>query len=230
MSQVWTQDYLSGLAVNAEIEISYATPCIYYRLALDIIAGTTIYDIGDIFTGIIRVTFNGFTVHPVFQRELRNNVIPLQPSEGEVQSSRPFMYMRTGYNDTQLKLYPAPNASITAYQTNIYNQTGIASQCIVAGWRVADPGCANYMLPPTFRRYIIKAYVLSHAFLKEGPGFNQQASDFWTSEYNMLLREFKKFTQKVYGSFNRSMGDMFINTYGRRPPHPRLPSNFGTPV
>lgn len=226
---IWPTQYLSDLIVQAEQEISEQVPCIYSRFAISVTQGISVYILPESISGIIRVTWKSWTVHPVFQRELRNNVIPLKPVNGDIES-RPFLYMRQGYGESGIKFYPAPNETIVADQTNIFNQTGIASQVIISAWHIADATGSTYRVPAYIGRYLTKAYVLWRAFAKEGPGQNLEASEYYRVKYEGLLTQFKKIVTRLYSSHVRSMGDQFVNTYGRRPPHPRLPANFGYPV
>lgn len=239
--KIWSDQYLLNLATEAEIQISTEVPCIYVRFPLNTIVGQSIYQFNDTtglmmptgpqrLTGIIRVTFQSWTVHPVFQNQLRNMVIPLKPEEGEVTSSRPFMYMRTGYGIDGIKLYPSPSQAITYDNSGINTQHSISANVIIAGWRIADPSGMAYRIPDYIRETLVRYYVMWRAYKKEGKGQNLEASAYFKSKYDKLLDRFKKIVSQLFASRTHGLADQFLNQYGQKPPHPRLPPNFGTPI
>jgi hypothetical protein len=235
--QLWTDSYLSSLASEAEIQISTEVPCIYVRFPLNIKQGQSIYTFADTtgvqlplgpqrLTGIIRITYQSWTVHPVFQNQLRNVVIPLRPEEGEVQSSRPFMYMRNGYGMDGIKLYPAPSANITYDNSDVTTQNSIVANVIVSGWRIADPTGVTYRIPFYIQQTLVRYYVMERAYRKEGRGQNLDASKYYAAKYSKLMTRFKTITSQLFASRTHGMGDQFLSIYGRKPPHPKLPTNF----
>lgn len=233
--QLWTDQYLSDLAIEAEVQISTEVPCIYTRFPMNIKQGVSIYNFEDPLalplgpqrlTGIIRITYQGWTVHPVFQNQLRNIVIPLAPANGDVQSSRPFMYMRTGYGIDGIKFYPAPSANITYNNSNINTQSSISANVIIGGWRIADPEGKTYRIPKHVRDALVRYYVMHRAYKKEGRGQNLEASKYYKTKYDKLLTRFKTITSQLFSSRTHGMGDAFLSVYGHKPPHPKLPTNF----
>ncbi len=232
---LWTNQYLADLATEAEIQISTEVNAIYVRFPLDVTLAQSVYDFQNVvpaqrLTGIIRVTWQGWTVHPVFQNQLRNNIIPLKPWNGDIISSRPFMYMRMGYGLDGIKFFPAPNASITYDNTDITTQTGITNNVIVSGWRIADPTGTAYRIPDYVRETLVRYYVMWRAYKKEGKGQNLEASKYFEQKYIKLLGRFKTIVSQLFTCRTHGMRDPFMNTYGHRPPRPSLPVNFGTPL
>jgi hypothetical protein len=233
--QLWTDEYLSDLATEAEIQISTEVPCIYTRFPMNVTVGTSIYGFQDAnvmpfgpirLTGIIRITWQGWTVHPVFQNQLRNIVIPLAPENGDPQSSRPFMYMRSGYGIDGIKFYPSPSATITYDNSDITTQDSIAANVIVSGWTIANPEGQTLRVPAHVRATLVRYYVMERAYRKEGRGQNMEASKYYAQKYSKLLTRFKTITSQLFASRTHGMGDMFLSIYGRKPPHPKLPTNF----
>lgn len=234
--QLWTSQYLSDLASEAEIQISTEVNAIYVRFPLNVVLNQSVYDFqidtvpAQRLTGIIRITYQGWTVHPVYQNQLRNNIVPLAPWNGDVISSRPFLYMRQGYGIDGIKLFPAPNLSIPYDSTDITTQTGINNNVIVSGWRIADPTGSTYRLPDYIRETLVRYYVMARAYKKEGKGQNLDASKYFEGKYGKLLTRFKTIVSQLFSSRVHGVHDPFANTYGHRPPRPRLPVNFGYPV
>jgi hypothetical protein len=157
-------------------------------------------------------------------------VVPLFPEEGEIQSSRPFMYMRLGYGIDGIKLYPSPNLTINYDGNDINNQAGITGNVCVGAWRIADPSGSTYRIPSYIRETLVRYYVMARAYKKEGKGQNLEASKYFEQKYTKLMTRFKKIVGNLFSSRTHSFGDQFLNTYGQKPPHPRLPPNFGTIV
>jgi len=233
MKTLWTNEYLSDLATEAEVQISTQVSCIYVRFPLNIVASQSIYDFTEDtspsqrLTGIIRITWQGYTVYPVFQAELRNVIVPLKPTEGDVESSRPFLYCRLGYGMDKIKFFACPNTTIAYDSSNINTKTGIRANVIVSGWRIADPAIAAYRVPDYVRETLVRYYVLSKAFKREGKGQNLIASNYYEVEYEKLLKRFRKITDNLYSSRMRGIKEGLIANRGVRPPRPRLPANFG---
>jgi hypothetical protein len=233
---LWTSQYLSDLAQEAEIQISTEVNAIYCRFPLNVVLGQSVYDFqtdttpAQRLTGIIRITYQGWTVLPTFQDQLRNNVVPLKPWDGDVISSRPFLYMRLGYGIDGIKFFPAPNLSIPYDNTDITTQTGITNNVIVSGWRIADPTGTTYRLPDYIRETLVRYYVMARAYKKEGKGQNLDASKYFEGKYQKLLARFKTIVSQLFSCRMHGVRDPLMNTYGRKPPRPSLPTNFGTVV
>lgn len=226
---LWTTQYLSDLATDAEITISTEIPCIYVRFPLPVTQGVSIYDLSALttpqaLTGIIRITYQGWTVHPAFPNEMRDTVVPFKPGEGDVQS-RPFIYLRQGYGLNSLKFFPAPNADISYDSTDITTVTGIRNNVIVSGWRLADTAL-NYRIPTHIRQTLVRYYVLARAYKKEGKGQNLEASKYFESKYEKLLIRFKKINMKLFATRVSYVREGNIRPWGYRPPRPVLPPNF----
>lgn len=235
-AQIWTDQYINDLAMEAEIEISTKVPCIYVRFPLNVTLGQSIYDFQtdtptpQRLTGIIRITWQGFTVYPVFQSQLRNVIIPLKPEEGDISSFRPTLYMRLGYGTDGIKFFSAPNASIAYDSSDINTQSGIRSNVIVSGWRIADPTGTTYRIPDYIRETLVRYYVMSRAFRKEGKGQNLDAAKYFADKYERLLVRFRTIVSQLFAVRLHGMQEAPSAAYGPKPPRPQLPSNFGYPL
>jgi hypothetical protein len=233
MKTLWTDNYISDLATQAEEAISTAIPCVYVRFPLNIVASQSIYSFqtdtspAQRLTGIIRITWQGNIVYPMFQEYLRGLVGTLKPGEGEVTSSRPEMYIRTGYGMDQIKFFATPSATITYDSANINTKAGIRTNVIVSGWRIADSSGTAYRIPDYIRETLVRYSVLATAYKKEGKGQNLDASKYYEQQYAVLLDRFKKIVDQLFSSRTRGMKENTFPAYGGKPPRPRLPSNFG---
>lgn len=231
---LWTSEYLSDLATEAEIKISTEVPCIFVRFPLNITAGTSVYDFSALstpqyLTGIMRITYLGYTVHPAFPNEMRGLVQGFRPGNGDTQSSRPYIYLRSGYGINEIKFWPAPSATITYDSSDITLNSSIRNNVIVAGWRLADTAL-NYRIPAHIRQTLVRYYVMAYAYKKEGKGQNLEASKYFEFKYNGLLARFKKINSKLFTSrLNFTRDDAIYRSYGTKPPRPSLPPNFPYP-
>ena len=226
---IWTTEYLGELASEAEVKISSEVPCIYVRFPLNITAGTAIYDLSALspsqyLTGIIRISYQGWTVWPIFTSEMRNNFIPFHPGEGDVQS-RPFLYLTDGYGLPKIRLYPSPSQTITYDNSDLSISTNIRNNVVVSGWRIADQ-LNGYRIPEHLRFSLVRHYVLARAFKKEGKGQNLDASKYHEGRFTILLARFKHINNKLFVSRCNYTRDGFVRPFGYRPPRPVLPPNF----
>lgn len=227
---LWTDAYLSDLAIEAELKISTEVPCIYVRFPLNIVQGTSVYDLSALstpqfLTGVIRITYQGWPVYPAFSNDLRNNVPSFKPASGDVES-RPYLYLRDGYGLNSLKFWPAPNATITYDASDITLSSSIRNNVIVSGWRLAD-STLGYNIPTHIRQTLVRYYVMAYAYKKEGKGQNLEASKYFESKYELLLSRFKKINSKLFISRLNFTRDFPIGrSYGVKPPRPSLPPNF----
>ena len=228
--QLWTTEYLASLASEAEIEISTQIPCIYVRFPVSLIAGQSNYNFSTLatpqrLTGIIRVTFRGKPVWPIHSTLLRNGIPQIRPLEGDSEGD-PQWYVRTGYGIDGIKLFPTPSANLAYDSSNINTRTGIQNNFIVSGWRIADG--STYMIPDYIRETLIRYYVMSYAFRKEGKGQNLDAAKYFDKKYAMLLQRFRTITSQLFSIRNHFVKDSIpAGERGGKPPHPSLPSNFG---
>lgn len=232
--KLWSDDYLSKLATEAEIQISTEIPCIYTRFCLPVVAGESIYDFSTLavpqrLTGIIRITWQGYTVIPVFQRQLRNNVTPLKPGS-DTETSRPRLFMRLGYGIDGIKFFASPNLTIPDDASDINSQAAIRNLVIVSGWSIADPTGTTLRIPDYVRETLVRYYVMARAYRKEGKGQNLTAAKHFDDAYNRLLKHFKVIVGKLFTARTSHFKDGVVPSQSAKPPHPVLPPNFGTPV
>lgn len=234
MKTLWTNQYLSDLATDAEIHISSEVPCIYVRFPLNITQGTSIYDftstsvtpVAQNITGVIRISWNGFTVHPLLPLQMRNLVVPFGPGNDTIQG-RPFIYLRHGYGFNSVKFYPAPNADITYDNSDLATQDGIRNNVVVSAWRIADPTGSTYRIPDYIRELLVRYFVLSKAFAKEGKGQNLDAAKFYEVQFERTMARFKAIVNQLFTVRTKFSTPMANNRFGLKPPRPVLPPNFG---
>lgn len=231
--RLWTDEYLARLAEDAEIAISTQVNSIFVRFPLNVVAGTQVYDFvtnvtpSQRLTGIIRITWLGHTVYPVSPLTLRDSIYGLRPVTGDVQGPRPYVYERIGYGMNGIKFFPTPSATITYNNQDLSKHTGIRENVIVSAWRVADG--VSYRIPDWVRETLVRYFVLSRAYKKEGKGQNYEAAQYYEKKYGILLERFKQITNRLYAARIYQVRDNYPDSL-QKPPRPVLPSNFGTIV
>jgi len=237
MKTLWTDQYLSDLATDAEIHISHELPCIYVRFPLNVVQGTSIYDfssttdtpVAQNITGVIRITYQGHTVHPVFPLQMRNLVVPFGPGDDTL-LGRPFIFLRHGYGLNAIKFYPSPETTISYDNSNLNTQDGIRANVVVSAWRIADPTGETYRIPSYIRELLVRYFVLSKAYAKEGKGQNLNAAAYYEVKYKSTLSRFKLIVNQLFTTRTKFSTPMAQNRFGLKPPRPVLPPNFGEQV
>jgi hypothetical protein len=157
---------------------------------------------------------------------MRNLVIPFGPGNDTV-TGRPLFYLRQGYGLNSIKFFPSPNANITYDDSNLNTQDGIRANVVVSAWRIADPTGSTHRIPDYIRETLVRYYVLSKAFAKEGKGQNLAAANYYSVQFERTLARFKLIVNHLFVSRTKFSTPMAGNQFGFKPPRPVLPPNFG---
>lgn len=212
---------ITRFSQQAEQNFASQNLCIPFRFCLDIVSGTSEYTLSDYVLSIRQITYKGFRLDPIFQRDLRDSGL------SGTQGGRPTSYIFNSLGQLKIQLFPVPNETIVADQSFRYSDN-IPLQCIVECWRTPD--FTTYVIPAYFRRRYIKAYVLKECFAIEGKGQNFKAVRYWTAVHNVLLEEYGQFLQDFHNKpRNLNSGLVPISNY--KIPAPMLPiARFGQGV
>lgn len=167
---VWSNQQIENAARIVEDDFAREFPCIEERYAVPIVAGTSNYVLPAQAFSIRRITWNGWQVNPLPQRQYR---VIFQGAQA--QTGRPYWYI---YNDLvpqkTIRLFPTPNFTITA-SGNLYG-AGIAQGCVMSYWRLPDE---THEIPRWMKRRVVKAGMLALLFTQEGKGQDLTAAKFW---------------------------------------------------
>jgi len=219
---IWNDEYLNYLLTRAEIEFSQKVPSIFTRFSLATTAGISVYDISaNNLVGIHRVTWKGIKLESWehASAEQRNEWIRPQDQGSQ---SRPLFYLSYEYGYGKIKFHPLPNEAITVDDTNI-NGSDIANRVIISGFRLADPTGTTYRIPEYVRRRFTKYYAMEKAYLREGPGQDLRASQYFGDKYLLVVGHFKNIMNKIPKSVLIHFGERAPLT-SKRLARPSLPS------
>lgn len=250
---LWSTQYLSELALEAEIEIAKEVPAIIDRYSLAIEAGISEYELPDYITNITRVFWKGMRLDPVSHLEIGNWIYvwdkstfgpfaqpPYQDSAfdidniiGATPQGKPYRYFYSKLGENVIKFNPAPNESVAEFD-DLY-KVNIPNAVIIEFYR--QPDGVTWKLPKYIRRRTIKAYVMWKAYACEGDGQDLSASQYFHGRYLVNLARAKKIigniNSAIINSRDLNSTDYYRsdNDYGYqgsyRKARPVLPSNFG---
>lgn len=175
---------LNRFAQQGENEFVKIYKCIIDRISLDIVSGTSTYNIPDYVQDIRKITWLGHKIDPISHRKFRD----FEFNASSV-SSKPECYVFNNIGQNQIKFFPTPNVTIASINSNLFGSQ-ILYRVIVEFFRFPD--YVSQIIPFYFRKRYIKAYVLKCCFSMEGRGQNIKAAKYWNDKY-LYLRE-------VYGS------------------------------
>ena len=217
---LWSNEYLSRLELEAEVEISRELQCITGRIALATMIGQSEYLLPEYIFNVKKVYWRGKRLEPICTKLLgefgydilefeegaflgtafsdafnigRNNVTHV-PS-GMAIGGEPCYYFYYGFGENIIRLNP-PADEVLVPETNGLWAEKIKDTLIVEFYRFADG--VNWKLPDYIRQRTIKHYVLWKAFLRESDGQNLNASEFHHQRYLVQLNRARKLIDGVY--------------------------------
>ena len=165
---------------QGENEMSSERPFLVDRYELATTAGTSTYTLPDYVVSIRRVTWMGWKLDPLPQRNFRE-VFQSSPQMGQ-----PFWYIYNNIGQNQIQLFPSPNVNLATggvpWGTDIYNY------CIVEFYRATDN--STFVLPTWAKRQLLKYYVAKRAFQVDGSGVNMKLAQFYSQKWEQMKGEF----------------------------------------
>lgn len=246
---IWSDAYLNQLINQAEQEISGLLLVLWIRFSLETMTGVATYQMPPGISRITRITYRGFKVDLLSQKELA-----LLSPVYRTQQSRPrwASLQFEGFYTLRLYPYPAENLLIANIPSGgggglfggglfggiLFGGGGSGSTTLdaninaltlVSTYYTVDEGGTSFSLPDYFVRRIVKLWVLIRAYACEGNGQNLEISSYYSKRYDKLLVEIKNQMEKVYATKERQFSDTAIQRPWRKH-HPILPPNFGTRV
>ncbi len=218
---VFSSADIARFSQQGEEDFTVSRYTIEERLALDIVAGTSTYVLPDYLYSIKQVTWKGWRLNPMPQRDLRNSLF--SGTEG----GRPFHFVYNNIGQLKIQLWPVPQESITADQTHLYD-TNIDSQCIVEFFRAPDG--SSFTVPVYIRRRLLKSYIMKELYTKEGKGQNMKAAKYWTQMNEKLVADYIQLLDDLHLRPRNLNSQNSPASYYKVPP-PRLPlASFGVGV
>jgi len=207
------------------------------------------FTLPDDIVSIKRVTWKGFKLDPLPQRNFR------EVFQNASQQGRPFWYVFNNVGQNLIQLFPTPNEAlpINSGSTLFDSHGGLfddasglfdAATGINLGtqlWGANIPNCfiVEYyqapdfdtaIIPPYIRRRLLKSYVMRGCFNMEGQGQNRKASAYAKEKWRML----KKMYGELLGDLHNKPRKLVVNGISSSyyfPGLPILPINrFGISV
>jgi hypothetical protein len=229
MANIWSDNYLNQLLIDAGADINNQVKALFHRFYLTTTSGTSVYTLPDKVKGIKRITWRGKELEPASWTDL----LALAPGLSFVDagdrvegtSSVPLYYALHPTNIHDIKFYPCPNESLSATGGDPYKPTPNEERCTITCWRSSDTTDSLASLPNYIDRRTRKAYVLSQAFAKEGKGQDSKAAQYYLTKYNFLVQKFQQINSGCYTCIRYQLDDKLSN-YGRKPAKPVLPPQF----
>lgn len=228
--QIWTDDFLNGLAAAAERQIVIDVPCIFQIMSLPTIQGVSVYTLPDFIKGIRRITWLGRKIEPLMWEQFvlltpaTVFVAPGSSSNIETANSRPQWYALHPTNVKDIRFFPTPDLTFSG--TDDPYSPSPTSGCLIAYNSYINTSSPLTSLPPYIDRRTRKAYILWKAFEQEGPGQNTKAAGYYKNLYYFLIEQFKLINDGCFVSKKYTLGEGLYQLENYRYPKPLLPPNF----
>lgn len=201
---------------NAEAEFATERPCIIDRTSLDIVAGTSIYNLPSSCVSIRRMTYLGWKVYPLVHRDLR------QSYQSGNQSSRPYWYIMNNVGQLQIKLFPVPSVSIAAITGPTLWGSDIINCFCIEYYRTPDQ--VNFKIPDFFRTRLLTYYSNRRNFGMEGRTQDIKAMKYWGQKFEQYKQIYSNLLDDLTNKpRNLVASDSASRPYGYVPPPPILP-------
>ena len=215
---VFDDETIVRFAQQGEFQFASLTDCIVDRLSLNIVNGTSIYDLPDYVLNIRRITWRGKWIEPIPHRQYREGFFP--PSA----QSEPTQYIFNNLQRQRIQFFPTPSETIAAATTDLYGAS-IGTSVIVEFSRTPD--FATFIIPPIFRRFLIKCYIMKMCFAIESKGQNIKATKYFEAKWESLVEAYQLLLDDFFNKPRKLVASSYT-IMRPRPARPVLPANFGT--
>lgn len=180
---------IDRLVQQGEQNISVDRPFLVGRLELSIVALTATYALPDYVISIRRVTYEGFKLDPLPQRNQR------EVFQNATQVGKPFWYVFDNVGANNIKLFPTPPTTIAA-GTDPW-VADIPTKVIVEYYRVSDS--SSFKVMPYMRRQLLKQYVARQLYALEGSGQKKSLSQYYDSKWQLFKQGFVDHLEYLHG-------------------------------
>ena len=209
------------LSQEGENDFAVSNPCILKRVAPTVNSGDSIITLLDDVKSIRRITWKGYKLDPLPQRNFR------EVFQKGSQQGRPFWYIFNNVGQNQIQIFPAANETITGTTSNLFG-SAIPNQFIVEYFQTPDFVTAT--IPAYFRRRLLKTYVLRGCFNIEGQGQNLKSSKYFKQRWIMLSSLYEQLLKDLHNK-PRKLVVQGISAAYYFPGRPLLPiDKFGISV
>src|SRR5215467_2158379 len=215
---LWSNATITRFSQEGENDFAEDFPCILTRMSLPTVRGTSTYSLPDNIRSIRRITWKGFKLDPLGQRNMR------EVFNYASQIGKPYWYVFNNIGANNIQLFPIPDETINPSGGDLYSDA-ITTDVIVEYFVLPD--FVTYTIPQYFRRRLLKAYVLEKCFSVEGAGQNLKNRDYFTKRWEYLKEKYGEFLDEIHNK-SRKLCLNGITSSQYFPAAPILPvSRFG---
>lgn len=225
-NQIWTDAQIQQWINQAEVWIFDAINTYWTRFALNIQNGVGVYQMPGNIKGITRITYRGFKVDILTQKELA-----LLSPVYRTQATRPRWASRQMDGTFALRLYPIPTENLPILDSGIdvFTDKNLLNECIVSAYMYAQETDAVFSLPDYFVFRAVKHFVRWKAYAAEGNAQDMDVAKYHKGKFENQVQLIQQANSRVYNNVNRQLADVAIQRPWKKF-RPILPPNFGTPV
>ncbi len=173
---------------EGENQVAFEKHFLVDRLSIATVADQQIYTIPDYILSIRRITYLGWKLDPLPQRNLR------EVFQSATQQGFPFWYVFNQIGQNQIKLFPAPDSNLPVV-TNVWS-TDIPNGFILEYFRATDN--VNFTIIQSIRRQMLKLYAASRAYAIDGPGQNLKLVQYYQQRWEQAKAEFVEMIEDLY--------------------------------
>lgn len=215
---LWPSETITRFSQEAEQNFANEYPCILNRISLTIASGTALYTLPDTVRSIRRISWQGWKLDPLGQRNMR------EVFQYATQQGKPYWYVFNNIGANTIQFFPIPNASITPSGKDLFSDA-LATDVIVEYFTLPD--FASLTIPSYFRRRLLKPYVLRMCFGIEGAGQNLKNNQYFHGRWDQLKKLYGEWLNTIHGK-SRKLCLNGITSNQFFPGQPLLPiSRFG---
>lgn len=225
-NQIWSDTYLLQLINQCEVWIFDAINTFWTRFALPISTGVGIYQMPGNIKTITRITYRGFKVDILTQKELS-----LLSPVYRTQQTRPRWASRQMDGTFALRLYPVPAEDLPILDagTDVFTDKNLLNECIVSAYMYAQESDATFSLPDYFVFRAVKHYVRWKAYAQEGVAQDIDVAQYHKQKFENQVQQIILANTRLFNNKSRQLADVAIQRPWKKF-RPILPPNFGTPV
>lgn len=215
---LWNSNQIIRFSQEGENDFTDEFPCILTRMSLPIVKNQAIYTLPDSIRSIRRITWKGFKLDPLGQRNMR------EVFSYATQVGKPYWYIFNNVGANNIQLFPIPDQTVNPSGLDLWSDA-IVSDVIIEYFILPD--FATYVIPQYFRRRLLKTYVLKNCFSIEGQGQNLKNRDYFTGRWQQLKQAYGMFLDEIHNK-SRKLCLNGITSSQFFPSSPVLPvSRFG---
>jgi hypothetical protein len=218
---LWDSTTIIRVSQEGENDFVEEYPCILVRMSLPVVKNQAVYTLPDNVRSIRRVTWKGWKLDPLGQRNMR------EVFSYATQVGKPYWYVFNNIGANNIQLFPIPDETINPSGNNLYSDA-IKTDVIIEYFILPD--YASNVIPQYFRRRLLKAYVLKTCFGIEGQGQNLKNRDYFNQRWVQLKQKYGEFLDEIHNK-SRKLCLNGITSSQFFPGTPILPvSRFGVGV